>query len=101
MAVRNSGWKFNFSITLKSACKPEVWRAQVASLTRPVRAAGRNSAMQADRSVLCAHAAGMAKNKAVQAAAQVRKLNFDFMLARSGKRSAPWRQAAMKDGVLT
>jgi len=35
-----------------------VWRAQVASLTLPVRAAGRSSAMQADKSVFCAMAAG-------------------------------------------
>jgi hypothetical protein len=38
-----------------------VWRAQVASLTLPVRAAGRSSAMQADKSVLCAQAAGASK----------------------------------------
>ena len=45
-------------MTLKSACKPVVWRDQVASLTLPLRAAGRNSAMQADKSVFCAQALG-------------------------------------------
>jgi hypothetical protein len=73
--VRNSGWKFSFSMTLKSACSPAVWRAQVASLTFPVRAAGRNSAMQADKSVLCAQAVGKkpkAANAALMAAARTK-----------------------------
>jgi hypothetical protein len=55
--------------------------------------------MQADKSVLCAQATGVAKTKAVQAAAQVRRLDFGFMRARSGKRSSPWLQAALKKGV--
>jgi hypothetical protein len=66
-----------------------VWRAQVVSFTRPVRAAERSSAMQADKSVLCAQASGMAKTRAVQAANQRREMDIGFMRARSGKRSAP------------
>ena len=51
-------------MTLKSACSPAVWRAQVASLTLPLRAADRSSAMQADKSVLCAQAAGASQETA-------------------------------------
>jgi hypothetical protein len=50
--------------------------------------------MQADKSLLCAQAAGMAKTRAMQAAAQRWEMDFGFMRALCGKCAAPWLQAS-------
>jgi hypothetical protein len=76
-----------------------VWRAQVASLTLPVRAAGRSSAIQAVKSVLCAQAVGMVKMRAMQATDRRQGIDIGFMRSRLGKELALGRRAVMIHGV--